>query len=174
MKSKVLPLAIVKSLFNEIDSNSIRVVLEYADVPVLQHEFILRDLFTKVVSNYKAECLEARYSLDMFIEEILLPDVLMLIENYGTNKCTNSSFATSSSVIQHPLSVIFRYSPRHPDKLCVIRNLLQQRSNIKISECKIDYDRVTCLALFSYTIILPQHITEEHQEALLSCNTDLC
>eukprot|EP01060_Flectonema_neradi_P028664 TRINITY_DN3856_c1_g2_i4.p1 TRINITY_DN3856_c1_g2~~TRINITY_DN3856_c1_g2_i4.p1 ORF type:complete len:178 (+),score=21.15 TRINITY_DN3856_c1_g2_i4:50-583(+) len=161
-KSRRIPIAAVKGLSKHIHGDLIRVVMEYADIPQLQHECILRSHFSDRLSLYKEEVAVARETLWKFVDDKMLPSVNGILEDFHWNGETSSVYIPDS--VEDAFEVIFRYrAPTDQEKWDILRDILCQRHSIRISKCKEKKGRY-----LDYTVDVPDRIADDHLNDLLA------
>eukprot|EP01060_Flectonema_neradi_P028658 TRINITY_DN3856_c1_g1_i1.p2 TRINITY_DN3856_c1_g1~~TRINITY_DN3856_c1_g1_i1.p2 ORF type:complete len:192 (+),score=27.56 TRINITY_DN3856_c1_g1_i1:94-669(+) len=181
--SKKMPVAIVKGLSKHIHGDLVRDVVEYANIPQLQHECVVRSHFSDELSFYEKEVAGARIVLKNFVDTEWLPDIKGLLRRFDVRKGTrNSSFHVKEfASINDAFDIILRYSNYRneevdlpSERMAILRDTLFHWYSIQAFPREF-----ATVNSFSgsreyhllYTIDVPARIVDNHIKQLVQCGT---
>eukprot|EP01060_Flectonema_neradi_P028660 TRINITY_DN3856_c1_g1_i3.p1 TRINITY_DN3856_c1_g1~~TRINITY_DN3856_c1_g1_i3.p1 ORF type:complete len:173 (+),score=13.24 TRINITY_DN3856_c1_g1_i3:185-703(+) len=159
------------SCSTSIHGDLVRVVMEYADIPQLQHECVVRSYFSDEVSSYRQEVDAARLSLRQFVSDTWMPDIKKLLQAWSRSRKQSSSFTFHPRELRKAFRVIFRFRKYRgmSYEMDMLRNFLFHWHAVQASECNMK-DEENGMATFSYKIEIPKRVARRHLKRLVRCS----
>eukprot|EP01060_Flectonema_neradi_P028661 TRINITY_DN3856_c1_g1_i4.p1 TRINITY_DN3856_c1_g1~~TRINITY_DN3856_c1_g1_i4.p1 ORF type:complete len:194 (+),score=26.35 TRINITY_DN3856_c1_g1_i4:118-699(+) len=172
-ESRRIPISVVKGLSKHIHGDLVRVVMEYADIPQLQHECIVRSHFSDALNVYKKEIAKATKIIKDFVDDHWIPDIKETLQTTSKTETWSSSFIINSFwELENAFMVIFRFRPPRGEgwreRGNILRSILFNWHSVRVSE--IEMRSIHGGVYFSYTIDVPKYIADDHLRNFVRCS----
>eukprot|EP01060_Flectonema_neradi_P028659 TRINITY_DN3856_c1_g1_i2.p1 TRINITY_DN3856_c1_g1~~TRINITY_DN3856_c1_g1_i2.p1 ORF type:complete len:189 (+),score=26.46 TRINITY_DN3856_c1_g1_i2:54-620(+) len=177
-KSRKIPIAVIKGLKKHIHGDLVRDVVEYANIPQLQHEYVLRSNFSDELTLYKKEVAAAKEDLNTFVDDEWMPDIEKTLRHSNRHRWESSFHTKHPGKLKNAFDVIFRYKIAHSQEYAkrreweskYLRRLLCQRHSVRISSCIFSRYLGEHNKSFVYNIEVPNPMASSHLTQLLRCS----